>query len=92
MSSCCEKASSSLSVKRWAILLAFREPIFMQVATMSVNQGSTMALPFSSRTGLPPSSRSGKGMIVAKEQVRSSSGDISNWKNMCRPSDLKPAR
>ena len=91
MSSCCEKASSSRSVNRCAILLELREPMFMHVATTSVNHGSTMTLPLSSRMGLPPSSVSGKGMMVVKLHVRSSSGAISNWKNMCRPSDLNPA-
>ena len=65
--------------------------MFMEVATMSTNHGSTMASPFSSRMGVPPSSVRGKGMMTVKEHVRSSSGAISNWKNMCRPSDLNPA-
>ena len=79
-------------MKRCAILLELRDPMFMHVATISVNQCSTMAVPLSSRMGLPLSSVSGKGMMVAKLQVRSSSAAISNWKNMCRPSDLKPAK
>ena len=79
-------------MKRCAILLELREPMFMQVATMSVNHCSTMMSPFSSRMGLPPSSVSAKGMTTVKLHVRSSSGAISNWKNMCLPSDLKPAR
>jgi hypothetical protein len=37
------------SVNRCAILLELREPMFMHVATMRVNQSSTTASPFSSR-------------------------------------------
>ena len=74
-----------------AILLAFLEPMFMQVAMMRTNQSSNRGLPSSSSIGEPSSFSIGNGTTTTKAHVRSSSGLISNWKNMCRPSSLKPA-
>ena len=91
MSSILEKPSSSLSVKRWAILLALREPMFMHVATISTNHSSMIMLPAASYSTVPSARRRGSMISTTKLHVRSSSGAISNWKNLCLPSSLKPA-
>ena len=65
-------------MKRCAILLAFLEPMFMQVPMTRVNHSSVRAVPSSLRTGEPSGDTSGNGMTTMKAHVRSSSGLCSN--------------